>query len=118
MRVTDQDLKSLADAVEAGGVANDAVASAVNAAIAPESLDAADFASTDALVAVVDRLLPGWSITIDGVASLSDGHWVCVLRQSAARDNDPYLGIGKAAALPQAMLAGLLKVLSNTRRTG
>ena len=100
-------LKTLAEEIEERGEVSDPAA--VTAVLGG---DAPDYTSTDALLLVADRLFPGWSITIDGVASERDGHWVVVLRRSAARDNDPFLGIGKARALPAAVLAAILKAMA------
>lgn len=75
-------------------------------------LTADAFNSTDAMLLLVDHVFPGWSITIDGVASEKDGHWVCVLRRSSARDNDAFVGIGKCGSLPLALLAAMLNALA------
>lgn len=68
--------------------------------------------STDAVLALIFALRPGWDIAIHGTANLPNGHWSCTLRSSGVRDNDPYLGVGRGPTLPHALLAALLKVLS------
>ncbi|MGG7643494.1 hypothetical protein ACQ5SP_01620 [Rhodovulum sp. YNF3179] len=65
--------------------------------------------STDAVIDLVDRVLPGWAISMDGTASRSHGHWTCTLRMSGVRDNDAYLGVGHGPRLPLVLLAALLR---------
>ena len=103
-------MKSLAEEIEEQGEVTDA--ERVTTALGDRISGSPDYASSDAVLLLADRLFPGWTITIDGVASEQDGHWVVVLRRSATRDNDPFLGIGKSRALPAALLAALLKALA------
>lgn len=65
---------------------------------------------TDAVLHLVDKCLPGWSIALKGKAIEPDGHWSCVLRESSNRDNDEVIGIGKAPTVALALLKALLKV--------
>lgn len=109
----DTALRQTADAIEEAGAVADAGALAET--LAPHlgrTPDAEEFGNSDAVFLMVDRLFPGWSITVDGVASEKHGHWVVVLRRSASRDNDPFVGIGRARRLPAAILAALLKALA------
>ena len=107
----------IAEAIEKTCAVDDA--DAVLAAIAPKlapadrgRVSADTFGSTDAMLVLVDHVFPGWSITISGVASEKDGHWTCVLRSSAERDNDAFVGIGKCGSLSVALLAAFLKALA------
>lgn len=72
----------------------------------------AAFDSTDNVLALVHELRRGWNVAIHGTARLPNGHWSCTLRRSAIRDNDAYIGIGAGPTLPHALLAALLKALS------
>ncbi len=115
----DVTLRGIAEAIEQTCAVADP--DAVLAAIRPKlpegdraKASVETFASTDEVLLLVDHVFPGWSITISGVASEKDGHWTCVLRSSAARDNDPFVGIGKCGTLPLAVLAAFLKALAFT----
>ena len=65
---------------------------------------------TDAVLHLIDKCLPGWTIALKGKAIEPDGHWSCVLRESSSRDNDEVIGTGKAATVSLALLQALLKV--------
>lgn len=75
-----------------------------------------DLESTDAALDAIRQVLPGWSVNMKGTASQPNGHWVCSLRQSDIRDNDPYVGTGNGPTLSHALLAALLKALAQSRR--
>jgi hypothetical protein len=65
---------------------------------------------TEAVLHLVDRCLPGWSITLKGHATEPDGHWRCSLRRSSGRDDDDVIGQGRAPTVPLAVLMALLSV--------
>jgi hypothetical protein len=66
--------------------------------------------STDSVLELIDTMLPGWEISLRGFAREPDGHWRCTLRESTASDDDEVIGIGRAPALPLAMLLALLRI--------
>jgi hypothetical protein len=68
--------------------------------------------TTDQILYLIDELLPDWSIKLKGRTNNVSGHWVCILRKSEGRDNDEVIGIGRSAALPNALLAAMLKLLA------
>lgn len=74
-----------------------------------------DFESTDEVLGVVHRYLPGWSIQIRGTATRPNGHWHCSIRKSDIRDNDQYVGIGNGPTLPHALLAAILFALAQSQ---
>lgn len=67
-----------------------------------------NFESTDEVLGIVHKYLPGWSIQIRGTATRPNGHWHCSLRKSDIRDNDQYVGIGNGPTLSHALLAAIL----------
>jgi len=110
-------LRGMAEAIEQSCAITDADALAAEigqklAHVDPALIAPGNFLSTDAMLLMVDHGLPGWTIMLSGVASEKDGHWTCTLRNSAGRDNDPFVGIGKCASLPLAILAAFLKALA------
>ena len=112
-------MRDLADRIEADADAANDLAQEILTALATAGLAAATDADaaritacTDDVLVLVDRAFPGWSIALDGVASLQHGHWTCVLRHSDAQDNDAYLGVGKSDRLPVALMAALLKAMA------
>lgn len=117
--VEDAQVRALAERIEKADAVSAEDAGAVRSSIAAlvgaetaETVGDGAFSSSDSMLLLIDRVLPGWTITIDGVASEQDGHWVCVLRNSGGRDNDPFVGIGKAPVLSHALLSALLHVLA------
>lgn len=72
----------------------------------------ADIQSTDAVIHLIDALVPGWSIHIRGRAIEPNGHWHCHLRRSEGRDNDEFIGLGKGRTLSQALIAALLRTVA------
>lgn len=76
-----------------------------------------NFATTDAVIGLVDRILPGWTITIDGQARQPDGHWHCHLRRSDDPDlDDEIIGSGKGPTLRLALLAATMRVVDYRAR--
>ncbi len=65
---------------------------------------------TDAVLHLVDKCLPGWTIQLKGKAIEPDGHWQCQLRESSGRDNDEIIGSGQAPTVSLALLSALLKI--------
>lgn len=65
---------------------------------------------TEAVLHLIDRCLPGWTITLHGQATEPSGHWHCTLRESDNRDNDTVIGSGRAPTISLALLRALLKV--------
>ncbi|KIT15063.1 hypothetical protein [Jannaschia aquimarina] len=108
-------LAALAHDIESSFDLSDELMARVRDALAanmdtPPSIE--DFRSTDAVLGLVRQCLPGWTIRIRGTATTPNGHWHCSLRQSAIRDNDPYVGIGQGPTLPHALLAAVLGALA------
>lgn len=68
--------------------------------------------SSDAALLLIDHAFPGWSISIDGTASVEHGHWSCTLRPSETSDDAAFLGVGKSDRLPAALLAALLNAMA------
>ncbi|MEO0703877.1 MAG: hypothetical protein AAFY80_17200 [Pseudomonadota bacterium] len=73
--------------------------------------EAADFESTDRVLALVYDVLPGWTINMKGKAWQPNGHWVCSLRKTSNRDSDELIGIGRGPTLPHSLFAALLRVI-------
>lgn len=69
-----------------------------------------DLDSTDDLLAIVNIVLPGWTVSVKGKAWQPNGHWTCSLRKTSSRDSDEFIGVGRAPTLPHALLAALLRV--------
>ena len=65
---------------------------------------------TEAAVHMIDKALPGWSISLSGQATEPDGHWTCLLRETEGRDNDEVIGFGSAPTVGLALLSALTKV--------
>jgi hypothetical protein len=65
--------------------------------------------SADMALHLVVRMLPGWSVALEGIAR-EPGHWTCTLRPSGARDDEEVIGIGRATTPPLALIAALLRV--------
>jgi hypothetical protein len=109
----DAKLRALGEAIEAASAVEGALAARAAEALAAAGVPVPDgFGGVDAVLAVVDRALPGWSITLEGTASAGNGHWTCTLRRSRERDNDEVIGIGRGAHLAPALLGALVKVVA------
>jgi hypothetical protein len=65
---------------------------------------------TEAVLRLVDRCLPGWTISLRGTATEPDGHWHCALRESGERDNDEVIGSATAPTVSLALLRALVAV--------
>jgi hypothetical protein len=115
----DQKLADLSQEVEAALVLGDDLAERARKALGAAGCTSAgeiDLDSTDQVLAAIRDILPGWNIHMKGTASLPNGHWVCSLRQSDIRDNDPFVGTGNGPTLSHALLAALLKALAQSRK--
>lgn len=75
-------------------------------------IEAGALGSIDAALLLIDHGLPGWSLSMDGIASETNGYWKCTLRRSSVRDNDAFLGIGSGPRLSNVLIAALLKALA------
>lgn len=69
----------------------------------------AHLADSDGVLAAANKIVPGWSVHLTGKAYVNDGHWTCTLRRSQGRDNDDFVGIGKAKQMHHALLSALLE---------
>lgn len=78
--------------------------------------DAALLDATEAALHVVHRAVPGWEISLRGVALEPDGHWHCTLRETGETDDDAVIGFAEAPSPPRAVIAALLR--SAAARTG
>ncbi|WP_238928833.1 hypothetical protein [Alexandriicola marinus] len=111
----DKTLAQLAHEIEAALELTDDLRAKAASAIEAKFEDfdpATDFDSTDAVLGLVRRGLPGWTIQLKGTATHPNGHWHCSLRRSDIRDNDPYVGIGAGPTLPHALLGALIGALA------
>jgi hypothetical protein len=66
--------------------------------------------SADMALHLVVRMLPGWSVALQGIAR-EPGRWTCTLQPSGARDDEEVIGIGHAPTAPLALLVALLRVV-------
>jgi hypothetical protein len=64
----------------------------------------------EAVLHLVDRCLPHWTIQLTGKAQEPDGHWHCSLRESSTSDEDEVIGLGSGPTVALAMLQALLRV--------
>ena len=64
----------------------------------------------EAVLHLIDRCLPQWSIQLTGKAQEPDGHWRCSLRKSRGSDEDEVLGVGTGPTVALALLQALLRV--------
>jgi len=64
----------------------------------------------EAVLHLVDRCLPNWTIQLTGKANEPDGHWRCSLRKSRGLDEDEVIGVGSAPTVTLALLTALLRV--------
>lgn len=116
----DKRLANLADEIEASLYLEEELAERTVAAI-NEMPGGADFTkscldSTDKVLSLIYAMKPGWTVSSRGKASMPNGHWRCTLRESASRDNDEYIGIGRGPTLPHSLMASLLRVLALASR--
>jgi hypothetical protein len=65
---------------------------------------------TEAVLHLIDRCLPTWTISLTGKAIEPDGHWRCYLRETTGRDDDAVIGHGQAPVVTLALLQALLRV--------
>jgi hypothetical protein len=64
----------------------------------------------EAVLSLIDRCLPHWSIQLTGKAQEPDGHWRCSLRKTRGSDEDEVLGVGTGPTVALALLQALLQV--------
>lgn len=115
--MANQTYEELADKIEAALDFDDDLAR--DALTAVQAIDAehgdqfvgSDLDSTDRILALVYHSLPGWTVSVKGKSWQPNGHWVCSLRKSTARDSDEVIGFGRGPTLPHSLLAALLRVL-------
>jgi len=67
--------------------------------------DVSVLVSMEAALALVDRVLPGWQITLE-----RSSRWRCTLRESSSRDDDELPGIAAATTPALALLAAAIAV--------
>ncbi len=79
-------------------------------------IEAGSLGSIAAVLVLIDHALPGWAVSMTGIANDINGHWTCTLRRSGTQDDDAFIGIGKGPELSNALLGALLKALSQGRR--
>ncbi|HSF91250.1 MAG TPA: hypothetical protein VLA51_03485 [Paracoccaceae bacterium] len=112
----DKKLAELSHEVESslslGGDLAERVIAELNKVSGDQTIERQHLDSTDKVLTMIYAVQPGWSVSIDGVARLPNGHWRCSLRKSASRDDDPYLGTGRGPTLPHALLAALLESMA------
>jgi hypothetical protein len=75
-------------------------------------IEAGSLGSIAAVLVLIDHALPGWAVSMTGIANDVNGHWTCTLRRSGAQDDDAFIGIGKGPKLSNALLGALLKALA------
>lgn len=73
--------------------------------------------STDVALHIVEKAFPNWEIKLTGKADATHGDWICTLRESAGRDNDEVIGIGRSPILAHAIFAACLKLAALTSDT-
>jgi hypothetical protein len=65
---------------------------------------------TEAVMHLMARCVPGWSIHLTGQAAESDGHWRCGLRASDIRDDDGVVGAADGPTIPLTLARALFDV--------
>jgi hypothetical protein len=118
------ELQALADRIEAASAPDLAISIATLRGLAtalPEGeagpeIRAGLVDSTEAVLALVARVLPGWAVRLEGTALAPNGRWTCTLRRSGSRDDEEVIGIGRAPTPPLAMIAALIRVLIIRKR--
>lgn len=109
-------LSELADRIEAALEVEEGLGREILSAIGEldpsggAELSVADLDSTDAVLSLINRMLPGWTVSLKGKAWVPNGHWTCSLRKTSSRDSDEFIGVGRAPTLPHALLGALLRV--------
>lgn len=119
-QMTSQIVDNLACRIEAEAVLDAATTVEVVAALAKLLPNAAgsralrpeDLRSTEFVLHLIDRALPGWSIHLGGMALEPNGHWTCNLRTHETGDSDEFIGFGKGMGVANALLAALLRTLA------
>lgn len=119
MPMTHPDLTALGARLDAARTLDDALMSelcAGMAAVFPNApAQAAVLAEpTEAVMHLMARCVPGWSIHLTGQAAESDGHWRCGLRASDIRDDDGVVGSAKGPTIPLALARALFDVARKT----
>lgn len=79
---------------------------------ATAELDPAVLESSDILLDIIARALPGWSVEVDGAALSPNGHWRCALSPANGAPDDGYLATGRGPTLPHALLVALLNAMA------
>jgi len=69
---------------------------------------------TEAVMHLLARCVPGWSIHLTGQAAESDGHWRCGLRASDIRDDDGVVGSADGPTIPLTLARALFDVAQKT----
>lgn len=64
---------------------------------------------TEAVLHLVSKHLPDWSISLKGKARDLNGDWSCILRRSDIHDNEVSIGVGSGRTLSLAVLAAVLR---------
>lgn len=113
-----QELRDLADRVATEHSVSENLAATVSAAAAPflnagrssGGVRASDLGSTDYVLHLVDRIVPGWSIHLRGLALEANGRWHCALRPSESNDEDEVVAQAEGPALANTVLAALLRL--------
>ncbi len=118
----DNTLLELADRIEAALTIDEGLAAealhqirTLNASDAGD-FTAADLDSTDRILTIVYGSLPGWTVSLKGKTWQPNGHWVCSLRKTSSRDSDEYVGVGRAATMPHALMGAFLRVIGQRAR--
>ncbi len=66
--------------------------------------------TTEEVLRLVDRCVPGWTIHLRGRATHPDGHWHATIRENDTRDSDDVIGLGSAPTAALALLMALLRL--------
>jgi hypothetical protein len=124
--MTKEELHALAGRLEGGKApgADDAgrIAAAIGAAFPDRPVwrgaELRALGSTDAVLGLVAEALPSWSVHVSGHSAASAGRWTCTIRETGVRDDDELIGVGKAATLPDAVTAALLRIIALREPSG
>ncbi len=81
-----------------------------------DRIDAGVLVSTDAALALAERVLPGWEMDMRNASVGQGGKWNCAMREGTARDDDQLIGIGKAQTISMAVVGALLQVAARRAR--
>lgn len=115
------DLMGLADRIETtagkthlvGGEVIRALNAAFGSAASAFEDEQALLQSTDAALRAIDATIPGWEISVRGLASEPDGHWTCSLREASVTDDDAVIGLGRSPVLANSLIAALLRIAAS-----